>query len=65
MKGGYRNITVAGWTIPSILLLAPIMYLIFVAKTISIAPVIAILTAITTFTVVAIVNWLMTDDSKT
>lgn len=41
------------------------MYLIFVAKTISIAPVIAILTAITTFTVVAIVNWLMTDDSKT
>ncbi|MED3802190.1 hypothetical protein P4562_09640 [Lysinibacillus xylanilyticus] len=63
MKGVYRNIKVAGWTIPSILLLALIMYLIFVAKTISIAP--AILTAITTFTVVAIVNWLMTDDSKT
>jgi len=36
------------------------MYLIFV----EIAPVIAILTASITFPVVAIVNWLMNDDSE-
>lgn len=55
---------VAGWTVSSILLLAPIMYLIYVAKTISIAPIIAVLTALITFPIVAIVNWLMSDDGE-
>lgn len=64
-KAVYHYVVVAGWTVPSILLLAPIMYLMYVALTISIAPILAILTAIITFPIVAIVNWLMTDDSKT
>ncbi|MFJ6208653.1 M28 family peptidase [Lysinibacillus sp. NPDC092081] len=61
-KGVYHYIVVAGWTVPSILLLAPIMYLMYVAQTISIAPILAILTAIITFPIVAIVNWLMAED---
>jgi len=63
-KGKYHYVAVTGWTVPSILLLSPIMYLIYVAKTISIAPVIAILMAIVTFPIVAIVNWLMVDDGE-
>ncbi|MGE8036698.1 M28 family peptidase [Lysinibacillus sp. NPDC093692] len=61
-KALYHYVAVAGWTVPCILLLAPIMYLIYVALTISIAPIIAILTAIITFPIVAIVNWLMAID---
>lgn len=60
-KGVYRYLVVAGWTVPSILLLAPIMYLMYVAQTISIAPILAILTAIIAFPIVAIVNWLMAE----
>ncbi|MFB7157616.1 M28 family peptidase [Lysinibacillus sp. NPDC056232] len=63
-KGVYPYIAVAGWTVPSILLLAPIMYLIYVALTISMAPIIAILTAIIIFPIVAIVNWLMAFDDE-
>lgn len=62
--GVYRYIAVGGWTVPSILLLAPIMYLMYVAQTISVAPIVAILTALITFPIVAIVNWLKTDDGK-
>lgn len=63
-KAVYHYAVVAGWTVSSILLLAPIMYLIYVAKTISIAPIIAILTALITFPIAAIVNWLMSDDGE-
>ncbi|QQP14531.1 M28 family peptidase [Lysinibacillus agricola] len=61
-KALYHYVAVAGWTVPSMLLLAPIMYLIYVAQTISIAPIIAILTAIITFPIVAIVSWLMAEE---
>jgi len=63
-KGIYPYIAVTGWTVPSILLLAPIMYLIYVALTISMAPIIAILTAIIIFPIVAIVNWIMAFDGE-
>ncbi|KOP80204.1 hypothetical protein AMS59_02060 [Lysinibacillus sp. FJAT-14745] len=58
-KGVYNYVTVAGWEVPSILLLAPVMYLMYVAQTISIAPILAILTAIIAFQITAIVNWLV------
>lgn len=61
-KGVYRYIALSGWIVPSILLLAPIMYLIYVALTISMVPIIAVLTAIIIFPIVAIVNWLMAFD---
>lgn len=64
VKGAYHYVAVAGWTVSSILLLAPIMYMIYVAKTISIAPIIAILTALITFPIIGIVNWLMTNDGE-
>lgn len=38
-----------------------IMYLIYIAKTISIAPIIIVGTTLITFPVVGIVNWLTTD----
>ena len=63
-KGKYHYVAVTGWTVPSILLLSPIMYLIYVAKTISIVPIIAILTTLIIFPIVAIVNWLMVDDGE-
>lgn len=63
-KGVYHYIAVAGWTVPSILLLAPIMYLMYVAQTISITPILAILTAIITFPIIGIVNLLMTEDCE-
>ncbi|MGE7998431.1 M28 family peptidase [Lysinibacillus sp. NPDC093190] len=61
-KAVYHYVVVAGWVVPSILLLAPIMYQMYVALTISIAPILAILTAIITFPIVAIVNWLKAED---
>jgi len=63
-KGVYHYVVVCGWTVPSILLLAPIMYLMYVAQTISVAPIVAILTAFITFPIVTIVNWLKTDDGE-
>ncbi|MGE7094185.1 M28 family peptidase [Lysinibacillus sp. NPDC048646] len=63
-KARYHYVAVAGWTISSILLLAPIMYMIYVAKTISIAPIIAILMAFITLPIIGIVNWLMTNDRE-
>lgn len=63
-KGVYHYVVVAGWTVSSILLLAPIMYLIYIAKTISIAPIITVVTAIITFSIVGIVNWLTANDGK-
>ena len=63
-KGVYHYVVVAGWTVTSILLLAPIMYMIYIAKTISIAPIIVVITALITFPIVGIVNWLTTDDGK-
>lgn len=63
-KARYHYVAVVGWTVPSILLLAPIMYMIYVAKTITIAPFITILTALITFPVVGIVNWLMTNKGE-
>ncbi|QGG51958.1 M28 family peptidase [Lysinibacillus pakistanensis] len=57
-KGMYHYVVVAGWTVSSILLLGPIMYIIFIAKTISIAPLITVVTALITFSIVGIVNWL-------
>lgn len=63
-KGVYHYVVVCGWTVPSILLLAPIMYLMYVAQTISVAPIVAILTAFITFPIVAIMNWLKTDDGE-
>ncbi|MGE7110369.1 M28 family peptidase [Lysinibacillus sp. NPDC047702] len=63
-KGVYHYVAVAGWTVTSILLLAPIIYLIYIAKTISIAPIIVVITALITFPIVGIVNWLTTDDGK-
>ncbi|MFT9820671.1 M28 family peptidase [Lysinibacillus sp. NPDC056185] len=60
-KGVYHYVVVAGWVVPSILLLAPIMYLMYIALTISIAPILAILTAIIAFPIIAIVNWLMAE----
>ena len=58
-KGVYNYVTVAGWGVPSILLLAPVMYLMYVAQTISIAPILAILTAIIASQIIAIVNWIV------
>jgi len=58
----YHYIVAAGWTVSSILLLAPIMYLIFIAKTMSIAPIIAVGIALITFPIVGIVNLKTTDD---
>ncbi|MGE7111951.1 hypothetical protein [Lysinibacillus sp. NPDC047702] len=63
-KGVYHYVAVAGWTISSILLLAPIKYLIYIAKTISIAPIIVVITTLITFPIVGIVNWLTTNDGK-
>ncbi|MFE3576365.1 M28 family peptidase [Lysinibacillus sp. NPDC059133] len=63
-KAKYHYVAVTGWIVPSILLLAPIMYLIYVARTLSIAPVIAILTALISFPIIAIVNWLMVEDGE-
>lgn len=61
-NGVYHYIVVAGWTVSSILLLAPIMYLIYIAKTMSIAPIIAVVTSLVAFPIVGIVNWLTTDN---
>jgi len=63
-KGVYHYVAIAGWTVTSILLLAPIMYLIYIAKTISIAPIITVVTALITLPIVGIVNWLTTDDGE-
>ncbi|MDM5233982.1 M28 family peptidase [Lysinibacillus pakistanensis] len=63
-KGVYHYVVVAGWTVSSILLLGPIMYLIFIAKTITIAPIITVVTALITFSIVGIVNWLTANDGK-
>jgi len=63
-KGVYHYVAVAGWTVTSILLLAPIIYLIYIAKTISIAPIITVVTALITLPIVGIVNWLTTDDGE-
>ena len=63
-KGVYHYVAIAGWTVTSILLLAPIIYLIYIAKTISIAPIIVVVTALITFPIVGIVNWLTTDDGE-
>jgi len=57
-KSMYHYVVVAGWTVSSTLLLGPIMYIIFIAKTISIAPLITVVTALITFSIVGIVNWL-------
>lgn len=62
VKAVYHYVVIAGWIVPSILLLAPIMYLMYVALTINIAPILALLTAIITFPIVAIVNWLKAED---
>ena len=63
-KGVYHYVAVAGWTVSSILLLAPIIYLIYIAKTISIAPIITVVTALITLPIVGIVNWLTTDGGE-
>jgi len=63
-KGVYHYVAVAGWTVTSILLLAPIIYLIYIAKTISIAPIITVVTALITLPIVGIVNWLTTDGGE-
>ncbi|TQR37003.1 M28 family peptidase [Lysinibacillus sphaericus] len=63
-KGVYHYVVVAGWTVSSVLLLAPIMYLIYIAKTISVAPIIGGVTAFITFPIVGIVNWLTTDKGE-
>lgn len=62
VKAVYHYVVIAGWIVPSILLLVPIMYLMYVALTINIAPILALLTAIITFPIVAIVNWLKAED---
>ncbi|MFB6367449.1 M28 family peptidase [Paenibacillus elgii] len=54
----YRYVVVAGWTVTGTLLLAPLLYMIYVAKTISIVPVIAIFTALVAFPIAAVVMWL-------
>ncbi|MCL1699431.1 M28 family peptidase [Lysinibacillus sp. Bpr_S20] len=63
-KGVYHYVAVAGWIVSSILLLEPIMYLIYIAKTISIATIIVVVTALITFPVVGIVNWLTKDNGE-
>lgn len=63
-KGVYHYVVVAGWTVSSVLLLAPIMYLIYIAKTISVAPIIGGITTFITFPIVGIVNWLTTDKGE-
>jgi len=64
VNGVYHYIVVARWTVSSILLLAPIMYLIYIAKTMSVAPIIAVVTSLIAFPIVGIVNWLTTDDDE-
>ncbi len=63
-KGVYHYVVVAEWTVSSVLLLAPIMYLIYIAKTISVAPIIGGITTFITFPIVGIVNWLTTDKGE-
>ncbi|MCP3776345.1 hypothetical protein NLX71_24110 [Paenibacillus sp. MZ04-78.2] len=54
----YRYVVVAGWTVTSTLLIAPLLYMIYVAKTLSILPIIAIFTALVAFPIAAVVMWL-------
>ncbi|MBG9467627.1 hypothetical protein ABE55_13860 [Bacillus thuringiensis] len=64
IKFFYHYVIIIGWIVPSILLLAPIIYMSYMAKTASIAPIIAIATAVISYPTIAIVNWLMADDSE-
>lgn len=60
----YHYVIITGWIVPSILLLAPTLYMIYVAKTVGIAPIIAIATSVIAYPTIAIVNGLMADDGE-